>query len=123
MALESYTHNKPRLDGFTLLGIPVGNSEYLRKEMSSTLRDMATMAFKILNVFPDQQTIAQSYVTSVLAKIQYRVGSDAITIYLDAVEQGTDPSLRIRIIPRPPLQPSRLPSVTDRPSLCLVVDL
>ena len=54
---------------------------------------MATTAFKLLADFPDQQTIAQSYVASFLANITYRVGSDVIANSLDAVERGTDTSI------------------------------
>ena len=91
--MATYTNNTPRLDGFKLLGIPVGNSEYVHDEMSTTLRDMATTVFKILAAFPDQQIIIKIYVTSVLAKIPYHVGSDSIANALDTVERGTSPSI------------------------------
>ena len=54
-------------------------------------QEIVTHAFKLFATFPDQQTIAQSYVISVLAKIPYRVGLDVITTSLDAVERGTYP--------------------------------
>ena len=53
--------------------------------MRSTLADMATTTFKLIAAFLDQQTISQSYVTSVLAKIPDRVGSDAIANALDTI--------------------------------------
>ena len=81
LALATYTDNKPHLDGFKLLGIPMGNLDYVQKEMNSTLANMATTAFNLLAAFPDQQKIYQSYVTSVIAKIPYRVGSDAIAYH------------------------------------------